>query len=48
MLDPQRPIVIIAEPGREQEAAIRLGRIGFDHVAGYLQDGCTASSRGPN
>ena len=31
------PIVIIADPGRENEAAMRLGRIGFDHVAGYLQ-----------
>ena len=39
LLDPRRPIVIIAEPGREQESALRLGRIGFDAVAGYLQDG---------
>ena len=28
MLDPERPIVLIAEPGREVEAATRLGRIG--------------------
>jgi rhodanese-related sulfurtransferase len=33
------PIVIIADPGRENESAIRLGRIGFDHVVGFLQDG---------
>ena len=39
VLDRQHPIVIIADPGRENESAIRLGRIGFDHVAGYLQDG---------
>jgi glyoxylase-like metal-dependent hydrolase (beta-lactamase superfamily II)/rhodanese-related sulfurtransferase len=39
MLDRKHPIVIIAGPGREVESAIRLGRIGFDHVAGYLQDG---------
>jgi glyoxylase-like metal-dependent hydrolase (beta-lactamase superfamily II)/rhodanese-related sulfurtransferase len=39
ILDPHLPIVIIAEPGREEESAIRLGRIGFDNVAGYLQDG---------
>jgi glyoxylase-like metal-dependent hydrolase (beta-lactamase superfamily II)/rhodanese-related sulfurtransferase len=39
VLDRAHPIVIIADPGRENEAAIRLGRIGFDHVAGYLQDG---------
>ncbi|PYV82349.1 MAG: MBL fold metallo-hydrolase [Acidobacteria bacterium] len=35
-------IVIIAEPGREQEAALRLGRIGFDHVKGYLHQGMEA------
>lgn len=39
VLDRAKPIVIIAEPGREQEAAVRLGRIGFDHVKGYLQGG---------
>jgi len=39
VLDRTHPIVIIADPGRENESAIRLGRIGFDHVAGYLQDG---------
>lgn len=39
ILDRARPIVIVAEPGREQEAAVRLGRIGFDQVAGYLEGG---------
>src|SRR6185437_8976910 len=39
VLDRKNPIVIIADPGREDESAIRLGRIGFDHVAGYLQNG---------
>ena len=39
ILDREHPIVIIAEAGHESEAATRLGRIGFDHVAGYLQDG---------
>jgi len=42
VLDRAKPIVIIAEPGREQEAAVRLGRIGFDHVKGYLQGGMEA------
>ncbi|HEY3176726.1 MAG TPA: MBL fold metallo-hydrolase [Candidatus Polarisedimenticolia bacterium] len=36
LLSPERLILLIAEPGREQEAAMRLGRIGFDHMAGYL------------
>jgi hydroxyacylglutathione hydrolase len=39
VLDRDHPIVIIAAPGRENESTTRLGRIGFDHVVGYLQDG---------
>ena len=39
VLSREQPIVIIADPGREHEAAMRLGRIGFDQVVGYLQDG---------
>jgi hydroxyacylglutathione hydrolase len=39
VLDRDHPIVIIADPGRESESTTRLGRIGFDHVVGYLQDG---------
>ena len=40
--------MIIAEPGREQEAALRLGRIGFDHVKGYLQGGMEALADRPD
>jgi DMSO/TMAO reductase YedYZ molybdopterin-dependent catalytic subunit/glyoxylase-like metal-dependent hydrolase (beta-lactamase superfamily II) len=43
-----RPIVIVAEPGREQEAALRLGRIGFDNVAGYLESGMQALDSRPD
>jgi rhodanese-related sulfurtransferase len=39
ILDHDRPVALIAEPGREVEAATRLGRIGFDNVAGYLAGG---------
>jgi rhodanese-related sulfurtransferase len=31
-----RPIVLVTDPGRETEARVRLARIGFDQVAGYL------------
>jgi hydroxyacylglutathione hydrolase len=48
LLDRSKPIVIISEPGREQEAALRLGRIGFDHVKGYLQGGMEALSDRPD
>jgi hydroxyacylglutathione hydrolase len=48
VLDRTKPIVIIAEPGREQEAALRLGRIGFDHVKGYLNCGMEALAERPD
>jgi glyoxylase-like metal-dependent hydrolase (beta-lactamase superfamily II)/rhodanese-related sulfurtransferase len=48
VLDREHPIVIIAVPGRETEAAVRLGRIGFDHVIGYLQDGLQSLESRPD
>ena len=48
VLDRAKPIVIIAGPGREQEAALRLGRIGFDHVKGYLEGGMEALAGRPD
>jgi hydroxyacylglutathione hydrolase len=48
VLDAARPIVIVAEPGREQEAAMRLGRIGFDRVNGYLRNGMGALADRPD
>lgn len=42
LLAHDRPIVLIASPGSQDEAALRLGRIGFDRVVGYLQDGMMA------
>jgi hydroxyacylglutathione hydrolase len=47
LLDPERPIVLIAEPGPELEAATRLGRIAFDTVAGYLDGGMQALDAEP-
>jgi glyoxylase-like metal-dependent hydrolase (beta-lactamase superfamily II)/rhodanese-related sulfurtransferase len=41
-LDHKNPVVIIADPGKEREAAMRLGRIGFDNVVGYVKDGMAA------
>jgi rhodanese-related sulfurtransferase len=48
VLDRGRPIVLIAEPGRENEAATRLGRIGFDNVAGYVAGGMQALDAAPD
>jgi hydroxyacylglutathione hydrolase len=47
ILDRARPIVIVAEPGRELEAATRLGRIGLDSVVGYLSGGMQALKARP-
>jgi hydroxyacylglutathione hydrolase len=47
VLTREQPIVIVADPGREHEAAMRLGRIGFDQVAGYLEDGLHSAASRP-
>ncbi len=47
ILDYERPVVLVADPGREIEAATRLGRIGFDTVVGYLDGRDAASSTMP-
>ncbi|MCY7311665.1 MAG: MBL fold metallo-hydrolase [Chitinophagaceae bacterium] len=33
------PIVLITEPGKEKETIIRMARVGFDKVKGYLEGG---------
>ncbi len=42
LLNKDRPIIIISEPEHVEEAIIRLGRIGFHNVEGYLKDGMQA------
>ncbi len=37
--DIKQSIVFVAEPGREEEVAIRLARVGYDNCQGYLQGG---------
>ena len=39
MLSHDTPIVVIGDGENVEEAIMRLGRIGFDNVAGYLHDG---------
>jgi rhodanese-related sulfurtransferase/glyoxylase-like metal-dependent hydrolase (beta-lactamase superfamily II) len=48
LLDPKQPVVLIAEPGQEREGAMRLGRIGFDNVVGYLDGGMQALESRPD
>jgi rhodanese-related sulfurtransferase/glyoxylase-like metal-dependent hydrolase (beta-lactamase superfamily II) len=48
MLDRARPIIVVADPGREEEAILRLGRIGFDDVKGYLKGGLDSLNNRPD
>lgn len=42
LLDIQRPLVIIASKGKEKESIMRLARVGFENVKGYLDGGMDA------
>ncbi|MFJ6791584.1 MBL fold metallo-hydrolase [Streptomyces angustmyceticus] len=44
---PGTPIVLLADPGTEQEARLRLARIGYDHVLGHLPDPSAVLDRTP-
>jgi hydroxyacylglutathione hydrolase len=48
ILDPAQRFVIVAHPGAETESALRLGRIGFDQVAGFLEGGLAAADSRPD
>lgn len=39
IVDVKQPIVLVTQPGDEEEAITRLSRVGFDNVLGYLQQG---------
>jgi hydroxyacylglutathione hydrolase len=47
LLDPAVPIALVSAPGSERESALRLGRIGFDRIAGYLEGGFAALAGRP-
>lgn len=36
IVDVKQPLLLVTEPGTEQEAITRLSRVGFDNVVGYL------------
>ena len=40
--DLKQPILLVAEPGREEEAITRLARVGYDYCIGYLEGGFAA------
>ncbi|WP_432143106.1 MBL fold metallo-hydrolase [Streptomyces sp. bgisy084] len=47
VVTPGTPIVLLADPGTEQEARLRLARIGYDHVLGHLPDPTAVLARTP-
>ncbi|MBY0359974.1 MAG: MBL fold metallo-hydrolase [Candidatus Obscuribacterales bacterium] len=42
LLDPKEKLLLVAPPGKEEEAVMRLGRIGYDNILGYLSGGAAA------
>lgn len=39
IVDVEQPLLLVVEPGTEEEAITRLSRVGFDKVVGYLEGG---------
>ena len=44
--DVHQPIILVVEPGREEEVITRLARVGFDQTLGYLNGGFEAWEKG--
>ena len=42
LLSFDKPMVLVTEPGKEEETVIRLSRVGFDKIQGYLNGGFEA------
>jgi rhodanese-related sulfurtransferase len=42
LLDAHTPLLFIADEGKEAEAVLRLARVGYENVNGYLQGGIDA------
>lgn len=39
LISPGQPIVLVTESGKEQESILRLARVGYENVSGYLEGG---------
>lgn len=42
LLDINTPLVIVADDGKEEESVLRLARVGYENVRGYLKEGIEA------
>ena len=39
LININQPLVLVTEPGKEEESVLRLARVGYEHVLGYLKGG---------
>ncbi len=42
LLSFDKPMILVTEPGKEEETVVRLSRVGFDKILGYLRGGFEA------
>lgn len=42
LLDPKKALILVTSEGRETEAVLRLARVGYENVKGYLKGGIAA------
>lgn len=42
VVDIQKPLVLVCDPGKEEEAVLRLARVGYENVRGYVDGGIGA------
>lgn len=45
LIDIQQELVLVTEPGKEHESILRLARVGYEKVSGYLENGIAGWSR---
>lgn len=39
LIDIRQPLILVTDPGKESEAILRLARVGYENVVGYLEGG---------
>jgi hydroxyacylglutathione hydrolase len=42
LIDIKQPLVLVTDPGKESEAILRLARVGYENVVGYLEEGVSS------
>ena len=42
LIDIKQPLVLVTDPGKEEESILRLARVGYEKIVGYLQGGVGA------